>query len=55
MLFHAVVYLADDLVLTKNGTSPVAPRIILPLDRVKRFCSTRYRKLRLICHRRNGL
>ena len=54
-LFHVVVYLADDLVLTKNGTSPVAPWIILPMERVKQFYSTRYRELRLIYHRRSDL
>jgi len=54
-IFHVVVYLADDLVLTKNGTSPMAPWIILPLDEVKNYYSTRSRDMRLIVHRRNDL
>ncbi len=54
-IFHVVVYLADDLVLTKNGTSPMAPWIILALDEVKNYYSTRSRAMRLIAHRRNDL
>ncbi len=54
-LFHVVVYLADDLVFTKNGTSPMAPWIIAPLDQVKAFYHTRSASPRLIYHRRNDL
>ena len=54
-LYHVVVYIADDLVFTKNGTSPVSPWTIMPLQRVKDY----YRNLspdpRLIYHRRNDL
>lgn len=34
-LIHAAVYLADDLVFSKNGTTPLAPWSILPLDHLK--------------------
>jgi hypothetical protein len=34
-LFHLAVYLADDLVFGKNGTTPLAPWTILPLERLK--------------------
>ena len=54
-LFHVAVYLADDLVFTKNGTSPVAPWAIMPIDRLKAFYASRSPNLRLIYHRRNDL
>jgi hypothetical protein len=54
-LFHVVVYLADDLVFTKNGTSPVAPWTIMPLDRVKDYYRNQSDNPRLIYHRRNDL
>lgn len=54
-LFHVVVYLADDLVFTKNGTSPVAPWTIMPLDRVKDYYRNQSENPRLIYHRRNDL
>lgn len=52
-LFHVVVYLADDLVFTKNGVSPVSPWTIMPLDRVKDYYRTNSDNPRLIYHRRN--
>jgi hypothetical protein len=52
-LFHVVVYLADDLVFTKNGTSPVSPWTIMPLERVKDFYRVHSEDPRLIYHRRN--
>jgi hypothetical protein len=52
-LFHVVVYLADDLVFTKNGTSPVAPWTIMPLQRVKDYYRNQSQDPRLIYHRRN--
>ena len=50
-LFHVAVYLADDLVFSKNGTSPVSPWIIMPLDRVKGYYRLRSSNPRLIYHR----
>jgi hypothetical protein len=52
-LFHVVVYIADDLVFTKNGTSPVSPWTIMPLQRVKDYYRTHSDNPRLIYHRRN--
>jgi hypothetical protein len=52
-LFHVVVYLADDLVFTKNGTSPVSPWTISTLQRVKDYYRTHSENPRLIYHRRN--
>lgn len=52
-LFHVVVYIADDLVFTKNGTSPVAPWTIMPLQRVKDYYRNQSQDPRLIYHRRN--
>jgi hypothetical protein len=50
-LFHVAVYLADDLVFSKNGTSPVSPWMIMPLDRVTGFYRSRSTNPRLIYHR----
>lgn len=52
-LFHVAVYLADDLVFTKNGTSPMAPWIITTVDLVKEYYRGRSANPRLIYHRRN--
>ncbi|HEY4580620.1 MAG TPA: hypothetical protein VIG89_06240, partial [Candidatus Acidoferrales bacterium] len=54
-LFHVVVYLADGLVFTKNGTSPMAPWVITTLDQVKGYYRSRSSNPRLIYHRRNDL
>jgi hypothetical protein len=50
-MFHVAVYLADDLVFSKNGTSPVSPWVIMPLERVKGFYRPRSTNPRLIYHR----
>lgn len=52
-LFHVAVYIADDLVFTKNGTSPVSPWTLMPLQRVKDYYRTQSDNPRLIYHRRN--
>jgi len=54
-LFHVVVYLADGLVFTKNGTSPMAPWVITTLDQVKGYYRARSSNPRLMYHRRNDL
>lgn len=54
-LYHVAVYLADDLVFTKNGTSPVSPWTIMPLQRVKDYYRNQSQDPRLIYHRRNDL
>ena len=50
-LFHAAVYLADDLVFTKNGTTPMAPWAIMKLEDVVETYRFRTAKPRLIYHR----
>jgi hypothetical protein len=55
VVYHAAVYIADNLVLTKNGTTPMAPWIIVPLDRVVGYYATRAAEPRLVYHRRKGL
>lgn len=52
-LFHVAVYLADGLVFTKNGMSPVAPWTIMPLNRLSAYYSRSAGEHRLIYHRRN--
>jgi hypothetical protein len=51
-IFHAVNFLADDLVFTKNGVSPMAPWVILPMDEVLDYYRTRSEKPDLLIHRR---
>lgn len=54
-LFHAAVHLADDLVFTKNGTSPMAPWTIMTLDQLKAYYLAQTAAPRLIYHRRKDL
>lgn len=53
-LFHVAVHLADGLVFTKNGTSPVAPWTIMSVDQLKTFYRSRAENPRLIYHRSNA-
>lgn len=53
-LFHVAVYLADGLVFTKNGTSPVAPWTIMALPDLTAFYRRRAETPRLIYHRLNA-
>jgi hypothetical protein len=53
--FHAVVYIADDIVFSKNGISAMAPWTFMSLNDVKRYYSWRSEKPRLIVHRRKDL
>jgi hypothetical protein len=36
-LFHVAVYLAANLVFTKNGMSPLSPWVIMPMERLKGY------------------
>ncbi len=36
-LFHVAVYLAGNLVFTKNGMSPLSPWVIMPMERLKGY------------------
>jgi hypothetical protein len=53
-LFHVVVYLADNLVFGKNGTSPVAPWAVQSIDQVKAFYYVRSAAPQLLYHRARG-
>jgi hypothetical protein len=53
-LFHVAVHLADGLVFTKNGTSPVAPWTIMALSDLTAFYHRRAETPRLIYHRLNA-
>lgn len=53
-LFHVAVYLADGLLFTKNGTSPVAPWTIMSIDELKDFYHRRTADPRVIYHRLNA-
>lgn len=53
-LFHVAVHLADGLVFTKNGTSPVAPWTIMSVDQLKNYYRRRAENPRLIYHRPNA-
>jgi hypothetical protein len=52
-IFHAAVYIADDLVFSKNGTSPMAPWTLMSIDDLKGYYRSRSPDPRLIVHRRN--
>lgn len=53
-LFHVAVHVADGLLFTKNGTSPVAPWTIMSLDELKDFYHRRAQDPRVIYHRLNA-
>jgi hypothetical protein len=54
-LFHVAVYIADDLVFSKNGISAMAPWTLMPLDDVKSYYGWRSENPRLMVHRRKDL
>ena len=54
-LVHVAVYIADDLVFGKNGTTPMAPWSILPIERIKGHYVESSEDWRVTYHRRNGL
>jgi hypothetical protein len=54
-LFHMAVYLAGNLVFSKNGTSPVSPWAIQTVEELKDYYRVRSANPRLIYHRRNDL
>jgi hypothetical protein len=55
MLFHVAVYLAADLVFTKNGTSRMAPWSITTLEQLTGYYHAFCPDPKLIFHRRNDL
>jgi hypothetical protein len=54
-LVHVAVYLADDLIFSKNGTSALAPWSILPIDRLKGHYAENADRWRATYHRRKDL
>jgi hypothetical protein len=54
-IFHAAVYIADDLVFSKNGISAMTPWTLMSLDDVKGYYRWRSENPRLIFHRRKGI
>jgi hypothetical protein len=54
-IFHAAVYIADDLVFSKNGISAMAPWTLMSLDDVKSYYRWRSENPRMIVHRRKDL
>ena len=54
-LFHVASYLADGLVLSKNGFSPMAPWAITTVDQLKDYYRLRSPNPQVIYHRRNDL
>jgi hypothetical protein len=53
--FHAAVYLADDLVFGKNGTSSLSPWTIVPIERLKGYYVERADDWNVIYYRRKDL
>jgi DNA-binding transcriptional ArsR family regulator len=53
-IFHAAVYIADDLLFSKNGISAMAPWTLISLDDIKGYYRWRSENPRLIVHRRKG-
>ena len=53
-LFHAAVYVADDLVFSKNGISAMAPWTLMSIDDVKGYYRWRSETPRMIVHRRKN-
>jgi hypothetical protein len=54
-IFHAAVYVADNLLFSKNGISAMAPWTFMSLDDVKGYYRWRCENPRLIYHRRKDL
>lgn len=55
VLVHVAVYLAGDLLFSKNGTSPLSPWSILPLDRFKGHYVEHADGWKITYHRRKDL
>jgi hypothetical protein len=53
-IFHAAVFIADDLVFSKNGISAMAPWTLTSIDDVKGYYRWRSENPRLIVHRRKN-
>ncbi|MBN2319656.1 MAG: hypothetical protein JXR49_11290 [Acidobacteria bacterium] len=54
-IFHAAVYVAGDLVFSKNGISSMAPWTLMSIDEVKEYYQWQSENPRIIVHRRKDL
>jgi hypothetical protein len=54
-IFHAAVYIADNLVFSKNGFSAMAPWTLMSIDDLKGYYRRHSENPRLIVHRRKDL
>jgi hypothetical protein len=54
-LFHVAVYLADDLLFTKNGAFSLAPWVIMPMDQLKGRYVGQYDDWKVTYYRRKDL
>lgn len=54
-IFHAAVYIADDLLFSKNGVSAMAPWTLLSLGDIREYYRWLSENPRIIFHRRKGL
>jgi len=54
-IFHSAVYIADDLVFSKNGISSMAPWTLMSIDEVKSYYHVQSENPRVIVHRKKGL
>ena len=54
-IFHAAVFIADDLLFSKNGISAMAPWTIMSFEDIKGYYRWRSENPRIIYHRRKGI
>jgi hypothetical protein len=54
-IFHAAVYIADNLVFSKNGVSAMAPWTLISINDLKGYYRRHSENPRLIVHRRKNL
>jgi hypothetical protein len=52
--YHSCTYIADDIVFTKNGRSPLEPWVLMKLDKVKGIYDLHF-KTNITAYRRKGL
>ena len=50
--YHSCAYVADDIVLTKNGRSPLQPWVLMKMDHVKTIYDLHFRT-KVVAYRRN--
>jgi hypothetical protein len=53
-LFHAAVYIADDIVFSKNGISSMAPWTLMSIDAVKDYYRWQSENPRIVVHRKRN-